>query len=61
MKDSIFVEEWRECLRSHYLHVVRTNDEVTEPTLRDVLIKAGVDHDMIEEWREQGIKLRDSQ
>jgi|GEM_PF-1438484 len=38
---SVFFDEWKACLREHYLHVVTTDDHVTEPTLRDVLIKTG--------------------
>ena len=39
---SIFYDEWRACLHAHYLHVIRTGDVVTEPTLRHVLVQAGL-------------------
>lgn len=38
---NIFFDEWRACLRSHYMHVVRIDDTVTEPSLRQVLFEAG--------------------
>jgi hypothetical protein len=39
---SIFFDEWRACLRAHYVYVLRTNDTVTEPTLRHVLRQTGI-------------------
>ncbi len=41
-KRSIFFDEWRACLRAHYVYVLRTNDTVTEPTLRHVLRQTGL-------------------
>ncbi len=41
-KRSIFFDEWRACLRAHYVYVLRTNDTVTEPTLRHVLHQTGI-------------------
>ncbi len=38
----LFFEEWRACLRAHYQYVVRTEDTVTEPTLREVLKLSGI-------------------
>ncbi len=38
MAISIFSQEWRDCLRAHYSHVVRTDDKLTERTLRGVMI-----------------------
>ncbi|MCC6614022.1 MAG: hypothetical protein IT320_11140 [Anaerolineae bacterium] len=38
---SIFAEEWRECLRAHYTHVVRIQDVSTERTLISVMQEAG--------------------
>lgn len=38
---SIFADEWRDCLRSHFLHVVRVRDQVTEHTLVSVMHDAG--------------------
>lgn len=39
---SIFFDEWQACLRAHYVYVLRTNDTVTEPTLRHVLHQTGI-------------------
>ncbi len=38
---SPFASEWRECLRAHYQHVVRTNDRLTLGTLSGVLSQVG--------------------
>lgn len=38
---SIFANEWRACLRAHYMHVIRERDTVTERTLVDVLRRVG--------------------
>jgi hypothetical protein len=38
---SVFFDEWRACLRAHYIHVLRTGDAITEPTLRQVLLQTG--------------------
>jgi len=46
---SIFYENWRDCLRAHYMHVIRTQDRVTEPTLHGVLLRVGFSEDEIKE------------
>ncbi len=38
----IFFDEWQACLRAHYRFVIEMNDEVTEPTLRHVLLQTGL-------------------
>jgi hypothetical protein len=38
---SVFYEDWRACLRAHYMHVIRVSDKVTEPTLKKVLLRVG--------------------
>ncbi len=38
---SIFFDEWRTCLQEHYRYVLKTQDWVTEKTLREVLMKVG--------------------
>jgi hypothetical protein len=38
MPESIFADEWRDCLRAHYTHVIRAEDKLTERTLRGVMI-----------------------
>ena len=57
---SIFFEEWKSSLHAHYLHVVRINDQITEPTLRRVLIDAGVSDNEIERWYQEAILTRQS-
>jgi hypothetical protein len=52
---SLFYEDWRACLRAHYMHVIRTNDRVTESTLRDVLAQVGFSEDEI---RQMAIEAR---
>ena len=46
---SIFYQDWRDCLRAHYMHVVRTRDQITEPTLHGVLLRVGFSEDEIKE------------
>ncbi|MDX2138114.1 MAG: hypothetical protein SF123_08460 [Chloroflexota bacterium] len=44
-----FEAEWRDCLRAHYLHVVRSGDTPTEQTLVHVMQQAGFsDADLVE-------------
>ncbi len=57
---SVFFDDWRDCLRSHFFHVVKIRDEVTEPTLRNVLLEAGVSAEEIEEWYAEALQLRAS-
>jgi hypothetical protein len=38
MPTSIFADEWRDCLRAHFTNVIRTEDKITERTLRGVMI-----------------------
>lgn len=40
-RESVFSDDWRDCLRAHYTQVVRNNDQVTLSTLVDVLNKVG--------------------
>jgi hypothetical protein len=50
MPASIFAEEWRECLRAHYSYVIRSDDRLTERTLRGVMIhEAGFTEDELKE------------
>ena len=58
---SIFFDDWRECLRSHFFHVVKINDAVTEPTLRNVLMDAGISPEEIDEWYAEAVRLRDAE
>jgi len=44
-----FESEWRDCLRSHYLHVAKIGDAGTEHTLVGVMQQAGFsDADLVE-------------
>ncbi len=56
---SIFYDDWRECLRSHFMHVVRHHDTVTEPTLHNVLLRVGFSEDEIREMAVQA-RMRDT-
>jgi hypothetical protein len=49
--DNIFAEDWRDCLRSHYLHVVGEQDGRTERTLRGVMHNVGFSDDELNELR----------
>lgn len=42
---SIFAEEWRECLRAQFIHVVRENDQKTLETLKGVMYDVGFRED----------------
>jgi hypothetical protein len=46
-----FIDEWRECLRSHYIYVIRSGDEATERTLTGVMVQAGFDEKSLIELR----------
>lgn len=50
-EENIFADEWRDCLRAHYQHVIRTRDQVTEPSLRVVMHQAGFDDAELAELR----------
>lgn len=54
-KQSVFHDNWRDCLREHYLYVVRTHDAITEPTLRRVLIDTGFTEAEIDQLHEEGL------
>lgn len=41
MKQSVFEDEWRRCLREHYKSVIRDNDQVTQRTLDGVMHRLG--------------------
>lgn len=46
---SIFNDEWRKCLREHYQDVIRRNDKVTLPSLRNVLLRVGFTTDELKD------------
>ncbi len=44
---SIFYDNWRDCLRAHYVHVLQTEDVANEVSLRTVLLDTGFeDHEL---------------
>jgi len=51
MSENIFRDEWLECLRAHYMHVIRTNDRVTLPSLTVVMGQAGFNESELAELR----------
>lgn len=46
---SIFWEDWQSCLLEHYLHVIRIQDEITEPSLRTVLLATDFTEDELKQ------------
>ncbi len=51
MSENIFAQEWVECLEAHYMHVIRVNDKVTEPSLSIVMHSAGFTDAQLAELR----------
>lgn len=51
MSENIFERDWRDCLEAHYMHVIRTNDRVTLPSLTYVMHQAGFDDAQLAELR----------
>ena len=47
--ESIFADDWRECLQEQYKHVVRNNDQITLRTLVPVLLDVGFRDDELRE------------
>jgi hypothetical protein len=56
-KRSIFIDAGQACLRAHYIHVIRTNDGVTEPTLRAVLLQSGLSDDELHALYQEALAL----
>jgi hypothetical protein len=50
---SLFFDDWQACLRAHYIYVIRSNDTVTEPSLRQVLLQSGLSESDLEALRQQ--------
>ena len=50
-KESIFTDEWRECLRAHYMDVIRRNDQITLKSLVRVMHDTGFSDDDMAELR----------
>ncbi len=51
MSENVFLDDWRECLRAHYMHVVRNNDFVTLPSLTVVMKNSGFGDSELAELR----------
>lgn len=51
MSENIFADEWIDCLKAHYMHVIRTKDHVTEPSLSIVMHSAGFSDAQLAELR----------
>lgn len=57
---SVFAEEWRRCLRAHYVHVIRSDDQVTQKSLVRVLARLGFTEDEIRAlYREATMRAED--
>ncbi|GAB4568864.1 MAG: hypothetical protein Kow0077_00420 [Anaerolineae bacterium] len=56
---SIFHEDWRDCLKAHYMYVVQHDDRVTEPSLHEILLRVGFSEDEIREMAIRA-KMRDT-
>ncbi|HVO72004.1 MAG TPA: hypothetical protein VMT24_18270 [Aggregatilineaceae bacterium] len=54
---SLFFDEWKACLRAHYVYVLRAGDRVTEPTLRQVLLQTGLDEEDLRALQEEAFAL----
>lgn len=46
---SVFADEWRACLREHYMHVVREGDQKTLASLTLVMYEVGFSDDELRE------------
>ncbi len=53
----VFFDEWQACLRAHYIHVLRVHDEITEPSLRGVLLQSGLSEDDLAALHEEADAL----
>ena len=51
MSENVFADDWHECLQAHYMHVIRTRDKVTEPSLTVVMHNAGFNDSELAELR----------
>jgi hypothetical protein len=48
---SIFADDWRACLREHYMEMVRKQDRVTLPSLTLVMYEVGFSDDDLDALR----------
>jgi len=59
-KGTLFFDEWQACLRAHYVHVIRAQDTVTEPTLRHVLLTTGLTEGELDALRAEALGAADN-
>jgi hypothetical protein len=50
-QQNLFAEDWINCLRAHYVHVIRERDENNEQSLVSVLLETGFSEDDINAMR----------
>jgi hypothetical protein len=50
---SVFSDDWRDCLREQYKSVVRNDDQVTLPSLTNVMYQVGFTEDELTQLRIQ--------
>ncbi len=48
--DNLFDQDWRDCLRAHYMHVIREGDSNNEVSLITVLKQTGFNDDDLRDW-----------
>lgn len=56
-KRSLFFDDWQACLRAHYVYVLRAGDNVTELTLRQVLLQTGLSEQDLRALQEEAFAL----
>jgi len=54
---SLFFDDWQACLRAHYVYVLRAGDDITEPTLRQVLLQTGLNEQDLRALQEEAFAL----
>ena len=52
---NLFAEDWANCLRAHYAHVIHEHDDNNEKSLITVLLQTGFTEDDIQEMRAEAI------
>jgi hypothetical protein len=56
-KPSLFFDDWQACLRAHYVYVLRAGDNVTEPTLRQVLLQTGLSEQDLQALQDEAFAM----
>jgi len=60
-QQNLFENDWIDCLRAHYAHVIRERDENNEKSLVSVLLETGFEEDDIKAMREEVMASSDYQ